>query len=429
MISLDIGAEQNPVHPKNNPEDAQQKELANVVKLIKEYLKSTTDEERSKVAMELDKINVIPPLTTISSAIKGTITYPKFAPIKRYTRKIKVNDVEVSYELSLPADYSPQKESPLVISLHGAGGDGVNGLHIWRIPPEDQESDKEAYIKRLKDAGQTPPPKDKLVIASPIGTNQYIIAAPTAIGSSDLILPLLEDVISQCNVDTNRVYLSGFSAGGGFTFLGIMAQPDYFAGAVLMSSVNTNQDFLGNLLNLPLYIIHGEKDEGLIEPIRAIYQILKDLKYDVTYREIKGLGHQMPPSSSDEKTKLLTWLNYRTRNSFPKRIVYKPLDRTMPIRRIYWLEIPGSSANIEAEVSDNKINIKSEGLKKVTILLSPNMVDFNKEIVVSINEREVFKGKVNQSLKFLLDDYLKHKDSKRLFTAKIDLDLSDSKNK
>lgn len=417
--------------------ESQQKELDRITKLIKEYIKSTSDEEQTKLKAQLAEVKNIPPLATITKIIKDVPSYPKLEPIKRQTRKIKVGDEEYTYELSPPQGYSPHKEFPLVISLHGAGGDGMNALHFWRIPPQDQELVRDQIIQRIKEAGQTPPPKEQLTIRAIIGTNDYIIVAPSLqkdpkVGvpadlSGKLIPILLNDVLSICNVDTNRIFISGFSMGGHITWSEILTDPNLFAGAIPLAGACPDKNYLVNLANLPMYIIHGEKDEVVsVDYAREASKILKDLKYDVTYREIKGMGHhQWSASDSGENTKLLAWLKSKSRNPFPKKIVYRPSSADK--KRIYWLELTemsGPSPSLEADIKDNKISIKSEGLDKLTILFNSEMVDFAKEIVVTVNGAEVFKERITPSLQFLLDDYLKHKDPKVIFTARVELDLA-----
>lgn len=411
--------------------------LSAVTKLIKDYFKTKTPEERGKIIEELGKTGFFPPVKDLSRIIKETATYPDLAPLKRTTRKIKVAGEEYTYELSPPKGYSPKKEEPLIIMLHGSGGDGMNALHMWRIHPDDQDAAKQKIIDSIILSGQTPPPKNSIRVNPIVKTEQYIIAAPTLEkvpqggAPTDLLehlLPaLLQDVTSACNVDTNRIFIAGFSMGGHFTWAETLHQPDYFAGAVPMMGACDDMAALSNLQSLPVYIIHGDKDTIVpVECSRNANEALTALKYDVTYREQKGLGHYLFSDKSPECAKLLTWMKSKTRNPYPKKINYKFSGQSAPVKRIYWLEVSQKDMNpftVEAEAADNTINIKSAGLAEMTVLLNTELVDFTKDIIIRANGNEVFKGKVIPSYKFLLENFQEYKDSNSLFTAGVKVDI------
>ncbi|MBI5360970.1 MAG: dienelactone hydrolase family protein [Planctomycetes bacterium] len=411
--------------------------LSASAKLIKDYFKAKTPEERGRIIEELEKIGFMPPAKDLSRIIKEAAVYPDMAPLKRTTRKIKVNGEEYTYELSPPKGYSPKKEEPLIISLHGSGGDGMNALHLWRIHPDDQDAAKDKIIDSIILSGQTPPPKNSMRVTPIVKTEQYIIAAPTLEkvpqggAPTDLLehlLPaLLQDVTSTCNVDTNRIFIVGFSMGGHFTWAETLHQPDYFAGAIPMMGACDDMNTLSNLQSLPVYIIHGDKDTIVpVECSRSANEALTALKYDVIYREQKGLGHYLFSDKSPECAKLLAWIKSKTRNPYIKKISYRFSGQSAPVKRIYWLEVSQKELNpftVEAEVADNTINIKSAGLAEMTVLLNSEIVDFAKDVIIRVNGNEVFKGKSSPSYKFLLENYQEYKDPNSLFTAGVKLKI------
>ncbi len=82
---------------------------------------------------------------------------------------------------------------------------------------------------------------------------------------------LIEDMILMCNVDPNRVYLLGFSAGGDGVYAIAPRMADRFA-AVNMSSGHPNGVSLVNTFNLPFEIqvgIHDYYSEDVMRSIRG----------------------------------------------------------------------------------------------------------------------------------------------------------------
>ncbi len=70
---------------------------------------------------------------------------------------------------------------------------------------------------------------------------------------------LIENMIAFYDVDPNRVYLTGFSAGGDGVYAIVAKMPDRFA-AANMSAGHPNGLPLWNLYNMPLLLQVGEND-------------------------------------------------------------------------------------------------------------------------------------------------------------------------
>src|SRR5262249_6650668 len=70
----------------------------------------------------------------------------------------------------------------------------------------------------------------------------------------------------------------------------------------------------------------------------------------------------------------------------------------------------------------NQINVRTAGLKQVTIWLGPNMIDFTKPVLLYWNSRQFGKQRmVHPRLETLFEDFFYHWDRQRLFLAKIEL--------
>jgi phospholipase/carboxylesterase len=110
------------------------------------------------------------------------------------------------------------------------------------------------------------------------------------------ILSMLEEVFDTYAVDRKRIYLTGLSDGGIFTYILGLAHAELFAGvAPVAGELHANVDPMlrqGKGKELPILIVHGAQDS--IFPVRftrQTYDLLKKLGYNVTYEELPDWGH------------------------------------------------------------------------------------------------------------------------------------------
>ena len=177
------------------------------------------------------------------------------------------------YSLYVPESYSPSRSWPLIVCLHGAYGRGDH--FIW------------AWLRPAKSRG-------------------YMLLAPKSLDVTWSILQperdtqsvegMLEEVCGEYSVDRRRVYLSGLSDGGTFTYLLGLGRPDLFAGIAPVAG-----DFTGMMddmlrrkqgQNLPICIVHGAHDHIFpVEQIRKGHGLLQRLGYNARYEELPDWGH------------------------------------------------------------------------------------------------------------------------------------------
>jgi hypothetical protein len=83
-----------------------------------------------------------------------------------------------------------------------------------------------------------------------------------------------------------------------------------------------------------------------------------------------------------------------------------------------------SPATVTAVIRDNQITAKTYGLNQLTIWLSRNQVDFDKQVSVVINLKAVRNpAKLTPSLEIMLEDFVLRGDRQRLNVAKMAFDL------
>lgn len=178
----------------------------------------------------------------------------------------------------VPPGMSSGDRWPLVVALHGAGGDAERGLALLRVQADQRG----------------------LILLTPSSQSSTWDAVQGGYGAdADLIDGALRWAFGALPVDPERVAVAGFSDGGSYA-LGLgLANGGLFSRIVAFSPGFVPP---GRRLREPeVFISHGTGDQVL--PIdrtsRRIVPHLRDLGLHVTYREFPG-RHDVPSGIADE---------------------------------------------------------------------------------------------------------------------------------
>lgn len=149
--------------------------------------------------------------------------------------------VRVPYLLFQPSDYNehPQRRWPLILYLHGGSlrGDNVERLRTLGLP------------HRLEQDRQFP-----FVVVTPLCSEGEIWT------DFDALAQLLNRVVRTNRVDEKRIYVTGHSMGGRGALYLAYKFPTRFAAVVAMNPLSPITAWAKHLRNVPLWIIHGGKD-------------------------------------------------------------------------------------------------------------------------------------------------------------------------
>ncbi|MHC4860530.1 MAG: hypothetical protein ACYTDY_10610, partial [Planctomycetota bacterium] len=127
---------------------------------------------------------------------------------------------------------------------------------------------------------------------------------------------------------------------------------------------------------------------------------LEELGYEVVYKEKKGGGH-VP--NNDENPEIFEFFTKHPRDPWAKKLVF--LVRGKKTFENLWLEVPveREGTRVEAEVKEGNV-IEIKGTSRARLRLSDALVDLDQEIVVSLDGKEAFRGKVERRLTDLVTD-------------------------
>lgn len=214
---------------------------------------------------------------------------------------------------------------------------------------------------------------------------------------------LIADAVAFADVDVNRVYLMGYSAGGDGVFRMAPRLADRWAAAAMMAG-HPGDVRADNLRNLPFTLHMGENDKAYDRNKHAVEwkKLLADLReqdkegyvHEVVIQP--GMGHWMQRKDAIA----VPWMAKFTRNTAPKKVVWQ-----QPIQpAFYWLSnaVMGNgekkSARVVASIDKQTIEVTSQDVSHVIIRLRDDLVDLDQPIKVLANGKLVFEGKVNRTI-------------------------------
>jgi len=101
-----------------------------------------------------------------------------------------------------------------------------------------------------------------------------------------------------------------------------------------------------------------------------------------------------------------------------------PLQAVLPAavpERIFKRTRP--SGRVELAKRGNAVEVRTRGVRRFTLLLSPDRFDLAQPVRVSVNGRPAFEGRIQRSLETLLMWAARDDDRTMLFGAELRLDL------
>ena len=213
---------------------------------------------------------------------------------------------EMPYRLLKPLEYDAQKKYPLIVSLHGAGGKGV-----------DNRKQMRDWNKQLADK--------KTQQNFPC----YVLAPQSKELWNKKHLDNIKDIIKKLpSVDMQRIYILGHSMGGHGSFIMIQLDAKYFAAAAPSAGTGLKRtaDFINAAVikDIPIWTFHGDKDGTCpYAKVEKLFEQMKEVGGNMKLTSWKGDRHavsakfipgaengttQFSSKRCDQETDFLTWL-------------------------------------------------------------------------------------------------------------------------
>lgn len=307
---------------------------------------------------------------------------------------------------------APESGRSLWISLHGGGG----------APKEVNDSQWENQ-KRLYGLAEG------IYLVPRAPTNTWNLWHE---GHIDRMFDrLIEDLVVLENVDSDRVYVLGYSAGGDGVYQLAPRMADRWAAAAMMAGHPNDASPL-NLRNLGFALQVGGRDAayGRNKVAREFGEQIEKLHKEdaggyphfVKIHEEKG--HWM----DREDALALPWMAKLRRNPTPDVVVWKQDD--VAHDRLYWLAVPPEQAKggtlVVAERKEQAIDIKkAEGIGDLKIRLDERFVDLDKPVRVTRADKTLFEGVVSRTIATLSHTLAGRGDPKLIFAAEVIVKLGE----
>ena len=197
------------------------------------------------------------------------------------------------YRIRVPQDYSIEKAYPLVVALHGMGGN-ADGFVAYYDHLKNPQVIYAAPEGQYKLSGNIGPQGHARSWVLPGSDKTLWIAADTMVET--YILKVIEDV--SANHDISKVYLLGYSQGAVYAYTLAIRNHDKIAGVVGLSGYLMRLDQPYSILKLEdikqakglrVFMAHGIHDTGIpLERAQAVKSIFLKHGLDLTYREFEG---------------------------------------------------------------------------------------------------------------------------------------------
>ena len=221
---------------------------------------------------------------------------------KTYTDK---KGESIPYRYLKPQKPEKGKRYPLVLFLHGAGERGDdnisqinNGVKLFASPEALEKYPCFMIVPQC--------PKGLRWVETDWRLDSHIM--PDTISTSlRLALEIMQEIIKNNPVDTNRIYVTGVSMGGFGTWDLLQRYPDKFAAAAPVCG-GADETKAGRLINIPIWAFHGGNDK-LVKTIRSehIIEAIRKAGGTPMYTEYPGLGHNAWDSAYHD-TRILEWM-------------------------------------------------------------------------------------------------------------------------
>ena len=196
---------------------------------------------------------------------------------------------EFSYHCSVPQIH--ERESlPLIVGIHGKGDNGYDFLIGTNLGVANA------------------------VVVTPTGQGLAWAPAPYAITTVEQDTALIEAIVSDITaafpIDASRVYLAGFSNGGGLVAELATQNPEKYAGAATVAgAIRTDVEELASGAPIDYLNIHGTWDDvvpyagedrgmgGVIQPAKQVAAAFAGRNGEharTVHIPVEGMGHEWP---------------------------------------------------------------------------------------------------------------------------------------
>jgi hypothetical protein len=291
-------------------------------------------------------------------SVLGTRRGSKYKP----SGKIAWGKEREYYLYDLPDDYTPERAWPLIVSLHGN-------------PPRHCERVHHKYWRK------EPASRGYILVSPNLDGGRWHKA-----GGDRALLRALRDASGRFHVDSRRVYLNGYSAGGSGTWRWGTYYSDLFAAIIVRCGIRRvdNATLRTNLKGRGVYLIHATKDSKCpVKQAREAARMLKRYNINHVYKEFPG-DHDFYWS---ENQKIFTFLEQFSLSASPQVDMVGSFRK---FRMVGFVAVEGRTHHIRATLQGNVVELEvsnPDKLQRLQVYL-PHGTDWDQPVSVRFNGAE-----------------------------------------
>jgi len=287
--------------------------------LLEQAVDRATAEERRAAALELS----VRAEVTLDDWLAAAGAFGRFEAVEPGVQRREPDGLGELW-LFVPTGYDPARPTPLLVALHGSGGEGRGALEPWRETAE-----------RLG----------------------LLVLAPTDHGASEgysyqeseraAVLAALRWTRRHFNVDESRVHLTGVSRGGHLAWDLALRHPDLFASLAPIvggprienAEGRNNLRYLENLTGTSILDLQGALDDPLlVANVRLAFRRLAHWKAaDARLIEFAELGHGLDATTVAGAADWGAFFARAERDPRPTRVVRR--SARAGEGRAFWIEV------------------------------------------------------------------------------------------
>ncbi|MFP4171798.1 MAG: dienelactone hydrolase family protein [Candidatus Hydrogenedentota bacterium] len=396
------------------PLSAEETESASAMEALNEWLAQAPDEREPLQELPFAEAA----LTREDAEEAATLLWEDWLAQNRETHEAIWQDQELQHDdVTMRFDYRTYGDKPeagrsLYISLHGGGG----------TAPEVNDAQWRNQIELYE-------PEEGLYVAPRAPTNDWNLWHKAHI--DPLFDRLIASAVAHKDVDPNRVYVMGYSAGGDGVYQLAPRMADRWAAAAMMAG-HPNNASPENLRNIGFTLHMGGQDAAYDR--NEVAEEWKERLAELQEDDPEGYPHEVviyPEHGhwmQGDDAQALDWMKEFTRNPYPERVVWRQDNVTHP--RLYWVGMPpayreeGARVTVERDGATFRI-LETENVDSITLLWNDDFADLDEPLrVLGPDEAVLFEGEVSRTLATLAESLAERPDPAYLFTASVSVDVS-----
>jgi len=244
-------------------------------------------------------------------------------------------------------------------------------------------------------------------------------------GLDSLYEHLIEFCVACHDVNPDKVYLLGYSAGGDGVWRMGPRMADRWAAASMMAGHPGDVSLL-SLRNTPFMIWCGALDAAYNRNEECTQ---RGIQMDSLYHaDPEGYIHEThivegkPHWMDRVDTAAISWMYRYTRNPYPRRIVWQQGDRMH--RNFYWLTLPDEVEPkkgdlVRVDIQGQTITISDNSYPSLTLWLNDELVNLDKKVTIKQGKKTLFKGKLPRTEENLRESLFKRNDLRYCFPSRV----------